>query len=123
MYKRIKLILEGLLETGRRALETTPEDFLEKPKGGAKVLSADEVRNWRYSGDDTEDRHSEGRHDHDIDLDSENGGIPRTASSYSPTIPRSEDDSFISEDEVEAMTLRRDSTSPIPPPILVTESP
>ncbi|KAG5647724.1 hypothetical protein DXG03_008447 [Asterophora parasitica] len=49
VYKRIKVILEGLLHAGRQALERKPDDF-PAVKGGAKVLSADEVRSWRDSG-------------------------------------------------------------------------
>ena len=48
-YRRIKGILEGLLETGRRALRAEPRDF-EKQGSGVKVLSAEEVRFWRGDG-------------------------------------------------------------------------
>ena len=54
-YRRIKGILEGLLETGRRALRSEPRDF-EKQGGGVKVLSAEEVRFWR--GDIADDKSS-----------------------------------------------------------------
>ncbi|RDB27587.1 hypothetical protein Hypma_003888 [Hypsizygus marmoreus] len=48
VYTRVKIILEGLLESGTRALERTVQDCVEGAgKGGAKVLSADEVRTWR----------------------------------------------------------------------------
>jgi hypothetical protein len=57
-YRRIKGILEGLLETGRRALRVEPRDF-EKQSGGVKVLSAEEVRSWRGDmGDDRSSIHS-----------------------------------------------------------------
>ena len=45
-YRRIRGLLEGLLETGRRALRTEPQDFA-KQGSGVKVLSAEEVRSWR----------------------------------------------------------------------------
>lgn len=48
-YKRVKVIIEGLIESGKRALEVKPEDFFEG-KSGAKVLHAEEVRMWRDSG-------------------------------------------------------------------------
>ncbi|KAJ7783150.1 hypothetical protein B0H16DRAFT_1709960 [Mycena metata] len=64
MYRRIKTILAGLLETGRRALETTPQDFPE-PVKVAKVLSAYELN-------------EEG--DADPDADGEAGGRARTPS-------------------------------------------
>ena len=50
VFKRIRLMVEGLIERGTRALETKPDDFSEGRKGSAKVLSADEVRNWQGSG-------------------------------------------------------------------------
>ena len=53
-YQRIKAILEELLESGRRALERKPEELL--PSGGTKVLSADEIRNWRDSSGGGSDR-------------------------------------------------------------------
>jgi hypothetical protein len=55
IYKRIKLILEGLLESGRRALETTTADYSTGAKGVAKVLNAEEVRTWRDSSGSTQD--------------------------------------------------------------------
>jgi hypothetical protein len=51
-YRRIRGLLEGLLETGRRALRTEPRDFA-KQGSGVKVLSAEEVRSWR--GDTRDD--------------------------------------------------------------------
>ncbi|KAJ6483911.1 hypothetical protein DFH09DRAFT_1378119 [Mycena vulgaris] len=111
MYRRIKVILEGLLESGQRALETTPQDFPE-PVKVAKVLSAYEVP---YLSDDDEPR-----------------GAPSSAQvpaspSHVAVPDSSDDDSFRSEDEVEAMTLPRDSPppshppSPQPPPIEISE--
>ncbi|KAH8102398.1 hypothetical protein BXZ70DRAFT_928414 [Cristinia sonorae] len=54
-YRRVRGLLESLLEEGRRALETKPEDLAPGGKGGAKVLSEEEARTWR--GDDM-DSHS-----------------------------------------------------------------
>ena len=51
-YRHIRGLLEGLLETGRRALRTEPRDFA-KQGSGVKVLSAEEVRSWR--GDTRDD--------------------------------------------------------------------
>ena len=53
-YQRVKVILERLLESGRRALERKPEELL--PGGGTKVLSPDEIRNWRDSSGGRSDR-------------------------------------------------------------------
>jgi hypothetical protein len=56
-YCRIKGILEGLLETGRRALRAESRDF-EKQGSGVKVLSAEEVRFWRGDMGDDRDKSS-----------------------------------------------------------------
>ncbi|KAJ7786617.1 hypothetical protein B0H16DRAFT_38388, partial [Mycena metata] len=99
MYRRIKTILAGLLETGRRALETTPQDFPE-PVKVAKVLSAYELN-------------EEGDADPDAD-----GEAPRAPPSPSHVaVPDSDgEENMSSEDEVEAMTLPRDSPPPSHPP-------
>ncbi|KAJ7170186.1 hypothetical protein C8R46DRAFT_226213 [Mycena filopes] len=98
MYRRVKTILAGLLETGRRALETTPQDFPE-PVKVAKVLSAYELN------------------EPDADAEGEEGKEPRAPPSPSHVaVPDSEDENLTSEDEVEAMTLPRDSPPPSHPP-------
>jgi hypothetical protein len=97
-YRRIKVILEGLLETGRRALETTPEDFPE-PVKVTKVLSAYEVP--------------------DLHADDEEPDANAARAHPSPShvaVPDSSDDDDASLDEVEAMTLPRDSPPPSPSP-------
>ncbi|KAF8346962.1 hypothetical protein F5887DRAFT_1073042 [Amanita rubescens] len=45
VFLRVKVIVENLLESGRRALETKVADF--GGVGVAKVLSAEEARSWR----------------------------------------------------------------------------
>lgn len=108
-YTRIKLLLDDLIETGKRALETQPTDF-ELPKGGTKVLTAEEVRNWRHSSDSPEPT------------------TTNRSASISPALLAvlDGDDSFLSEDEVEAMTVPEDSdsrpASPLGPSIFVTKS-
>ncbi|GLB35835.1 hypothetical protein LshimejAT787_0301230 [Lyophyllum shimeji] len=122
-YKRIKVILEGLIETGKRALERKPQDFPEGGKGGAKVLSADEVRSWRDSagggggGDDHEAAKDVAEADVDVDVDED---VPLSPSRIA--VPDSE---TASEDEVE-MTLKLGSMprspSPAAPPILIKDT-
>ncbi|KAG6837335.1 hypothetical protein H0H93_011430 [Arthromyces matolae] len=97
-YSRIKDILDNLLQSAKTALERQPADFVEPGKGGAKVLSADEVASWRREGEDEEDDI------HDLGVDPINVAVPE------------DDDAFESEDEVER-TLR---TTPSPPPIRLT---
>ncbi|KAF7337504.1 hypothetical protein MSAN_02223400 [Mycena sanguinolenta] len=95
-YRRCKVILEGLLETGRNALKTTPEDFPE-PVKITKVLSAYEMPD----ADENDDDHpSEAK---------------APASPSHVAVPDSDDTGMSSEDEVEAMTLPRDSPPPSHP--------
>ncbi|RDX51152.1 hypothetical protein OH76DRAFT_1379619 [Lentinus brumalis] len=107
-YQRVKVIIEGLLESGRRALESKPEDFVGDSKGGAKVLTAEEVRNWR--GDDSM-----------LDADpSPSSSRPLTPSRVA--VPDS-DDGLDSEDEVEAVLDEPVTRPPAPlPPITITPS-
>ena len=112
MYKRIKLIVDSLLQTGRKALETQVKDFPEGGKGGAKVLSPEELRDWHGSIE-----HDDPTHEVDEDERIPNNVLPGAELSFDET----------SEDEVEAMTLPNTSNtspqqSPTPPPILITES-
>ncbi|EIW64113.1 uncharacterized protein TRAVEDRAFT_41528 [Trametes versicolor FP-101664 SS1] len=110
-YRRVKLILEGLLSSCQRALESTPEDFIEAPRSGvAKVLTEEEVRHWR--GDDAETRSNL-----DVDDTSFVGSRPLTPSRVA--VPGS-DGELESEDEVEASLLEPD-IEPIPP-ITITPS-
>jgi hypothetical protein len=113
VYKRVKAIIEGLIETGQRALESTPEDFLEGSKGGAKVLHAEEVRMWRYSG-------GEGREDSHLGL----GDSISSSRAISPShVVVLDSDDISSEGEVEAITsFALDSAPGLPPPITVTPS-
>lgn len=124
VYKRIKVILEGLLESGQRALAAKTEDFSEGGKGVAKVLNAEELRTWRDSSGGMSDHESHA----DKDLDST--GDRHLLSPSRIAVPDDDDDDddndgLNSEEEVEAMTLTSSSrrSSPAPPPILITESP
>jgi hypothetical protein len=48
-YWRVRGLISSLLDSGRQALEVKPKDLLpaEGSKAAAKVLSAEEVRNWQ----------------------------------------------------------------------------
>lgn len=113
MYKRIKLIVDGLLQTGRKALETQVKDFSEGEKGGAKVLSPEELRDWHGSNElqPTQQADGDERQPNHSDV------LPEAELSF-------DDDALTSEDEVEAMTLPNTSPpqSPSLPPILITQS-
>ncbi|KAH0591097.1 hypothetical protein H2248_001202 [Termitomyces sp. 'cryptogamus'] len=90
VYVRIKAILENLLDTGRRALQSTPADFVQPGKGGAKVLSPDEVRSWSAGDDDDDDKVGDKEqvdpsHIAVPDDDDDDDDIARTPLVYSPT--------------------------------------
>lgn len=108
VFKRVKVIIDGLVETGKRALESQPEDFMDGSKGGAKVLHAEEVRMWRDS--------SGVEHGPD---DSMSSSRP-----ISPSLVAVPDSDVSSEGEVEAMTSLILASAPVldPPPITITDS-
>jgi hypothetical protein len=117
VYKRIKVLLEGLLDSGRRALETTTADFSQGAKGVAKVLNAEELRTWRDS--------SGGMPDHQTQIEQEDGTIHLGIFSSPSHVVSLDGENLESEEEVEAMILPDEllPQSPIAPPILITESP
>lgn len=125
-YRRVKGILEGLLESGRRALESKPEDFAGSGKGGAKVLSEEEARTWR--GDDIDSRSIlERLHADDASFTSHFTPSDASSRPLTPSRVAIPDGDFGSEDEVEASLIidpedveGRRSTLP---PITVTPSP
>lgn len=114
-YARVKDMVEGLLESGRTALEKTPDDFRQGLS--AKVLNADEVRSWRDSG-----------HEFDAVLEGRSREDSREIQAtvhLSPShiaVPDSDDDD-LSEVEVERLTLEPDTPPPTHlPPIRITPS-
>ena len=144
-YARVKSMLEVLLEQGRKALESTPEDHLSAGKGGAKVLSEEEARTWRGDGDDNTETHSmksrevdEDDADDDDVYGDEDSGDKKNKNTKSGTSSRilvlnklnngpPSSPSLDSEDEVEASLLEPDIDlddldSPSLPPIRVTHS-
>lgn len=138
-YKRIKMILDRLLVTGKAALETRTEDFSGRTTSTAKVLSPQEQRDYHGT---TETDQDDGEHiatEEDDTLlesgmDSAHQDIPHALGDLDPDKDTdgcdNSDISFDvgnetmnSEDEVEAMTISAltPPTSP-PPPILITQS-
>lgn len=121
-YKRIKGILEDLLETGRRALRAEPRDF-EKQCSGVKVLSAEEVRSWRNNmGDDISSTHSA-----PTDGDTDDEHLPqRNPPTASQSAAVSEDDSEKAPSryhDEEAIVMGGDEQNAMSlPPITVTFS-
>lgn len=118
-YKRIRGILEDLLQTGRHALRGEPRDF-EQQSSGVKVLSAEEVRSWRNNmGDDISSTHSA-----PTEADTDDEHLPHRnppTASQAPAV--SEDDSEQSPsrcDDEEAIVIDGDEKNL--PPITVTFS-
>ena len=109
------MLIDELLSNGKRALEKQAKDFPEGGKGGAKVLTAEEVRDW-----------NQGTGSNDLsDHDTPHEGHP----DQRETVHESQDDNFSinevqdrslteSEAEVEVMTLLPISS---PPPIFITK--
>ncbi|THV07470.1 hypothetical protein K435DRAFT_258619 [Dendrothele bispora CBS 962.96] len=121
IYRRMRVRMNDLIETAQRALEMSSKDFVGVG-GGKKVLSAEEVRDWRDSageaGGELDERSDFGEIQGEKDKDQER----RTRKKEGGDGADSEDE----EDEVEAMTIPKDSRSPSPSPtpdILVTHSP
>ncbi|KAI0640048.1 hypothetical protein C8Q77DRAFT_1214387 [Trametes polyzona] len=114
-YRRVKVMIDGLLESCRRALESKPEDFMEGPRSGvAKVLTEEEVRHWR-GDNDTETRST-------LDADDASFVDSRPLTPSRVAVPGS-DDELDSEGEVEASLLEPDIAPLTPlPPITITPS-
>ncbi|KAK7695054.1 hypothetical protein QCA50_002243 [Cerrena zonata] len=124
-YRRVRSLIERLIDEGKRALETKPEDLVENTKG-TKVLHEIEARTWR--GEDNDSQSLLSRDDDDnrsthLDVNQFTPGRPVSPSHI--TVP-DDDDGLGSEDEVEASLLDIDMddipSAPIPP-ITVTHSP
>jgi hypothetical protein len=47
-FQRVRGLIEGLVKSGKRALEEKPEDL--RANIATKVLNADELRSWQDSG-------------------------------------------------------------------------
>jgi hypothetical protein len=106
-YRRVRRLLDGLLENGRKALEQKPEDFIGKAKGGAKVLHADELRE-----DISEDVANEHNNDFEGDDDTSSFILDSQAKIFS------EESSKDSEHKIVVPSISR-SSSPIPPQITI----
>lgn len=111
IYQRVTLLIDNLLNTGKRALQ---KEIPEGGKGGTKVLSAEEVRDWHQGAgnvdDHDPDNHEEHRDQDETVLDTQDANISMEAGEGSFTA---------SEAEVEAMMLP--SISSQTPPIFITK--
>ncbi|KAI0274791.1 hypothetical protein BC834DRAFT_849606 [Gloeopeniophorella convolvens] len=115
-YNRIKGLVEGLLDMGRRALRATPDDFRGQ-SNGVKVLSAEEVRSWQgRAGDDLSSMFSAPT---DNESDEEGSSRRRPLTPSRIAIPGDDETDF--EDELE-VTMGTEHNTGTLPPITVTFS-
>ena len=114
-YMRVRTMIEALLASGRKALETRPEDFYDPGEGRTKVLSEEEARTWRGEDSSTIDRE-------EVD-DGTTDDDPSRPLSPSQTTDQLDD--LASEDEVEASLVLDHGVlnGSSLPPITVTPSP
>ncbi|KAJ3535567.1 hypothetical protein NM688_g6960 [Phlebia brevispora] len=119
-YRRVKSLLENLLETGRRALASKPADFVGSGSHGAKVLSEEEARTWR--GDDIAEAETRSILEDDASsFMSQSAGDDDPSRPLTPLRP-----TFTSEEEVETslmLSSDADESASALPPITVTPSP
>ncbi|KAK7058489.1 hypothetical protein VNI00_002123 [Paramarasmius palmivorus] len=112
-FLRLRMMVDDMIETGKKALASTPKDFGPVGRGGAKVLTEDEVRSWR------------GGHGEDDTIHSGVGlGTGKRGISPSRVAIPSDSDSE-EEDEVARMTIPSSASSGSEeggPPIRVTEA-
>ncbi|KAJ4485760.1 hypothetical protein J3R30DRAFT_3697144 [Lentinula aciculospora] len=116
-YLRIRIRLDEMIQSGQKALTAKPADLAEF-KGPTKVLNEQEVRAWRGSEDVGDVLIVlEGDEDERKEVPSSTW---RSRLPFRETGGQDNDfDDITSEDEVEVMTMLRDSPSP---PIVVTSS-
>lgn len=121
-YQRVRTLLEALLESGKRALESKPQDFVEHT-GGTKVLSEEEARKWRR--DDSDARSFVESEDVDKDDSSVYLAADGPRRSVTPSQVAIPDGEFDSEDEGEKSSVVDDTDGYMRtrlPPITVTPS-
>ncbi|KXN88848.1 hypothetical protein AN958_06718, partial [Leucoagaricus sp. SymC.cos] len=130
-FRRIKLMLENLIDTGKKALGKTKEDFMDA-KGGAKVLTAEEVETWRDSGAGSTIGQLSDSESHldtlDGALDDDDDDSGRLTRSHSPTPQPAMQNGITIGLGLRNSNFKPPSasskmlSSPKPPPILVTQS-
>lgn len=116
-YTRIKVLINNLLDSGRKALEETKEDYMHA-KGIAKVLTAEEVESWRGST----------RGGGDIDDIDDDNDYRSHLNSHSPTPEPTMRGSVVglglgNSNHSSPPNPSSAMSSPKPPPILITGSP
>ncbi|KAI9512882.1 hypothetical protein F5148DRAFT_972766 [Russula earlei] len=118
-YRRIKGMLEGLLEMGRRALRAEPRDFGTQGTG-VKVLSAEEVRSWQGGMGDVFSIHSAPT---DAETDEEHHPPRRSPPSSRAAVPGDGEITSIKDDDERAVETGGDQQNVEGlPPITVTFS-
>lgn len=111
-FQRVRGLIDSLIESGKRALETRPEDF--RASLATKVLNADELRSWRDSGQRTSIRNGL------VDKqDADDVTIHNRPSPVVVTVPDSGSTSSVESDGELASDTRGPSALP---PITITHS-
>ncbi|KAI6012421.1 hypothetical protein F5J12DRAFT_890771 [Pisolithus orientalis] len=114
-FQRVRCLIDGLIQSGRRALESKPEEFRNN---SAKVLNADEVRSWRDSERFIASATTRTDDNHDEDGDDQT--TQSRLSIATVTVPGSDCESSL--ESVEGCSLRPASTTSPLPPITITPS-
>ncbi|KAF8445657.1 hypothetical protein L210DRAFT_2922578 [Boletus edulis BED1] len=109
-FQRIRGLIDNLIESGKRALETRPEDF--RANLATKVLNADELRSWRDFGHHTSIRNRF--------MDKQDADDETVRSRLSPVLVAIPDSGCTS--SMESDVLGSNSKSSSLPPITITHS-
>ncbi|KAI9570318.1 hypothetical protein HD554DRAFT_402857 [Boletus coccyginus] len=111
-FQRVRGLIDSLIESGKRALETRPEDF--RASLTTKVLNADELRSWRDSGQHTSMR--------DSFVDKQDADDETIHSRLSPVVVAMPDSSNTSSVESDGELASDSPGSSALPPITITHS-
>lgn len=112
-FQRVRGLIDSLIESGKRALETRPEDF--RASLATKVLNSDELRSWRDSGQRTSIRNNF--------MDTQDADDKTIRGLLSPALiamPGSDRTSSVESDGQLALDPQRSSA--LPPTLTITHS-
>ncbi|KAG8219568.1 hypothetical protein J3R82DRAFT_519 [Butyriboletus roseoflavus] len=111
-FQRVRGLIDSLIKSGKKALETRPEDF--RATLATKVLNADELRSWRDSGQRTSMRNSY--------MDKQDADDETVHSHLSPALVAIPDSSSTSSAESDKELASNSKGSSALPPITITHS-
>lgn len=111
-FQRVRGLIDSLIESGKKALETRPEDF--RASLATKVLNADELRSWRDFGQRTSAGNSY--------MDKQDADDETIHSHLSPALVAMPDSSWTSSAESDGELPLDSRGSSALPPITITHS-